>query len=811
MTPESQRPVVLSDRTGPSLAIALPRNAASVLEYAAEELRTHVHALAGASPALRRDRMAKANVVLGDPDAAVAAGIDVERLQLAPEAFHLEARDGTLYVLGGSGRGVLYGVYDLLESLGVRWYAPDVTHVPRLPRVEVHPTARAGAPAFEYRDVFAWECGDPAWWARNRLNGNYVPLPDYMGGSVTYGMHVHTFYALVPPGEFFATHPEYYSLLDGVRTHETAQLCLSNPDVLRIATERLLQRMAARPDATIWSVSQNDWEGYCQCPACNALAQRYGTQAGVLLHFVNAVAAETSRHFPDKLIDTIAYMYTVDAPRGIVPHPNVRVRLCPIRCCQGHPFGTCDHPESLRALKALQDWSAITKQLYIWHYCTNFSHYPLPMADFDELAGNVDLYRRTGVYGLFMQGMGEDGGGAEAMALRGWVLSKLLWSGGGDVWKLVDEFLPAYYGNAAPQVREYLDRFHQRVREDRSVHPLLYDPPTDKLFDGGIVEECDAVLREGERKASGDARKRVRLLRGGLTYARCYRAAGRFQREGDVLKSEASPEAVRDFDALVRDRKSAGVRRIREANELDVTASQLRNRLADHPLRWIEGEGMRVAVAPDLGGRIVEWWADDRQWLAPPDPANPHLLYPMNEGYAEYAIRGAYSFDGWGVPYRARQRDGKLTLTADLPSGFRMSRTLELRDGALHIASSLLNRGSGPLNIAWACGLHLSAPDAQRIHFRTRGGEDRSYPAPELPDGYYAGTVLEGANVPDGTWTVDLPAHRVVHTFTTDGLGRVVLNRVTGNTAVCLDLRTRTGPVARGEAITMRQTVRVER
>ena len=43
---------------------------------------------------------------------------------------------------------------------------------------------------------------------------------------------VHTFYPLMPPAEFFNDHPEYYSLIDGKRIHDHAQLCLSNPDVL---------------------------------------------------------------------------------------------------------------------------------------------------------------------------------------------------------------------------------------------------------------------------------------------------------------------------------------------------------------------------------------------------------------------------------------------------------------------------------------------------------------------------------------------------------------------------------------------------
>ena len=41
------------------------------------------------------------------------------------------------------------------------------------------------------------------------------------------------FGALCPPERYFDTHPEYFSLVGGKRQSGYAQLCLTNPDVLR--------------------------------------------------------------------------------------------------------------------------------------------------------------------------------------------------------------------------------------------------------------------------------------------------------------------------------------------------------------------------------------------------------------------------------------------------------------------------------------------------------------------------------------------------------------------------------------------------
>jgi hypothetical protein len=273
------------------------------------------------------------------------------------------------------------------------------------------------------------------------------------------------------------------------------------------------------------------------------------------LRFVNAVAETTSKAHPDKFIDTLAYQYTLEPPRRVRPHSHVRVRLCPIGCCQGHGFGTCDHPETRRFLRALDGWSRLTHQLYIWHYATNFCHYPLPMPDFDELHASVDYYRRHGVRGVFVQGMYQDGGGAEAAELRSYLISRLLWKPDQPVWPLVDEFLAACYGAAAPHVRRYLDLFHGRVRRDRRLHPSLTDTPTHPLFRGHILECAEAALAEGETAVRGLERQRVRRLRDGLSNAVLLEGrhlpAGRWTVHGPGFRIEHTFDGDRISRAIV--------------------------------------------------------------------------------------------------------------------------------------------------------------------------------------------------------------------------------------------------------------------
>jgi len=60
--------------------------------------------------------------------------------------------------------------------------------------------------------------------------------------------------------------------------------------------------LAEDPEARIVSISQNDWAGYCTCPACRALDEAEGTPAAVTaaeaVRRIPAAAAVTERQDP---------------------------------------------------------------------------------------------------------------------------------------------------------------------------------------------------------------------------------------------------------------------------------------------------------------------------------------------------------------------------------------------------------------------------------------------------------------------------------------------------------------------------------
>ena len=117
---------------------------------------------------------------------------------------------------------------------------------------------RCIGPGFEYREVFFTEAQGREWSARNRLNGHFHQLDEGVGGKVIYMPFAHSFYELAPPDRYYGSHPEYFALVNGRRRRESAQLCLTNAEVLRLAVRQAEQWLAENPEVSIVSISQND-------------------------------------------------------------------------------------------------------------------------------------------------------------------------------------------------------------------------------------------------------------------------------------------------------------------------------------------------------------------------------------------------------------------------------------------------------------------------------------------------------------------------------------------------------------------------
>jgi len=461
------------------------------------------------------------------------------------ESFRYCSYGPDILIYGGKQRGTMYGVMSFLENeLGCRWYTRSVSVIPRKEQLTFTSFEHTEAPGIRVRNDFYFEAFDSIWAARNRMNGtmSYRRQP----GGVEGYWAVHTFYPLVPPSEFYAKHPEYYSQIDGKRIYQEAQLCLTNKNVLKIVIERIRKRMIESPEYLIYDVSQNDWDNPCQCDKCQAIVKREGSESGVVIWFVNQVAEAIEKEFPGKFIGTLAYKYTRKPCKTIKPRHNVVVRLCSIECCFSHDIRSCPRNQSF--LKDLEGWSAIAQNLYIWDYVVYFQHYIMPYPNIRVLQSNIKTFRDNNAIGIMEQAAYESRGG-EFAELRSYVISRLLWNPECNVEQVIDDFMFGYYGRAGQYIRQYFDLLYGRITPDTHMHieAHLYNrlSAQDPLFSGDFIGQSDQIFAKAEKVADNDdILHRVEMASLPILYMKCKlspvasRNDGTYEKFRNIVKRE---------------------------------------------------------------------------------------------------------------------------------------------------------------------------------------------------------------------------------------------------------------------------------
>lgn len=503
-------------------------------KHAADELQKFIEEISGAKLQIISEPAQSAKmIVIGacNTQKKIAPGMDIA--SLGEEGFAIKTAGPHLIIAGGKLRGTMYGVYSFLEDvLGCRWYTSSVSKIPKNPTIKFASLDIVQKPDFEYREPFYADAWDADWAARNKSNGNAPKLDEARGGKIEYIRFAHSFDELVPMDKYYKDHPEYYSLINGERIggQFKGQLCLTNPDVIRIVTETSLKWIAEKPNCKILSVTQNDNGRYCRCDNCKKIDEEEGSPSGLMLRLVNAVAEEVEKKYPNVLIDTFAYTYTEKPPKITKPRHNVRVRLCPILNCQYHPYETC--PKNQKFMDNLKGWAAITNGcLYIWHYNTRFYNYMEPLPDLEQIQTTIPLYKRSGVVGImgqgtFSAGNGPYGGGGFMDDLKQFVLAKIFWNSNIDIKPVRDDFLSGYFGKAGKPIGEYLDLLHKAVREN-DIHGTVlqkFDDP--KLLTDNLMAKGNELFDEAEKLAeSPDELHRIRHARLSIRYMEVMRQA----------------------------------------------------------------------------------------------------------------------------------------------------------------------------------------------------------------------------------------------------------------------------------------------
>ena len=490
---------------------------------AADELKTYLEKRLGDN-AMTVDGNVDPVFHVGDSEFARRKGVVSAKFK--DEEWGIISFGRDVILNGGGTRGCLYAVYHFLEDdCGIRFWSDAEEDVPsasvlRLPRLK-----RRGRPFFEYRDVFRTGndgvSSRPKTAVRRRLNRNGdVPIPLALGGTYNYGppyfCHTHDLY--LPFATYGKDHPEWYSLRDGKRVGGPGkgQLCLTNPEVVAKMTELVLANVekgaelgAAAP--RMYDLTHNDNQFYCQCPVCMEAEAKYG-RSGIMLNFVNAIAAEVAKTHPEVLIHVCAYEFTEPVPKGgVKAAPNVVVELNNTR---GNKVRPIQHKSNSFFREELVKWGNCASRLAASDFSVTYRkdslNFPYPNEYlYDELLG---FLATNGVTAVFLQH--DRPLESDMHEVKYYVESRLLEDPFLDGDTLAETAIREYYGAAGNDILAIRRRLRENVEKYRA-HVTWFPYPYE-FFNFIRKDDVDFFRRKlaaAETAAKGDERILRRLKR----------------------------------------------------------------------------------------------------------------------------------------------------------------------------------------------------------------------------------------------------------------------------------------------------------
>ena len=565
---------------------------------------------------------------------------------------------------GTNPRSTLFGVYDLLEALGCRFYGqlPDDEVVPAPGAAAVaaflgRPAERFQQATFPYRERHLLEWVDAAATrreidgsAKRRMNGfvfhieDFAPdagswrvvldelVPEIARRGLLPGIGEHGGYPLwLPPERYAAAHPEWYAEVGGRRVggfrgpagddppgspaRRRYQFCTEHPQALATFLDNLERFLRAQPALRILHIAPEDVGGWCECPRCAPIpvADRY-------LRLDNAIAERARRVNPEISVTHLVYSNHAELPLRERPAAQLKVSFVPFGRDYARPFaapeanlGLAAHPWSL---DLILDWARLCRETgagliehskAFRHRWITFRLLPLP-----HLAADLRWWLAAGAGGVNAP---QEGEGAWVKHLNAYVLSRLLWDLDGPVEALLDDYFRRYWAGIGAEVRAVYGAVAAALpvlayARNQPAHlanrsPGLRPPPAERL--GPEVTYLAAAL-----EALGAVSRRVAALRAD--------AAGR-----PDVPPEVGPRLARLADAVDGARAglevSLGVRRYLLARGTpDAPAAAARARQAhDRFAAWQTPERLRSGTLwTGRWRRDEDFAAWEREAAAPP-------------------------------------------------------------------------------------------------------------------------------------------------------------------------------------------------
>lgn len=487
-----------------------------------------------------------------------------EDAKLRSQEWSLESRDGKLYISGNDAVGIVYGIYAFLEKYaGCFWPGPDTEVIKqdknwRLPEIK-----EKFRPAILRREMYiGYDYMDSTWRLRNKEN---YRAAFNMNVGIGKPKGCHTFDVYGP--ELKKNRPDLFkTAVNGGKCHT---LCMTDPEVRRLVAEQMIKYIEADRKAYagkpgymvpyIYDLSQPDGGSgsECWCDGCRKLAIAEGSYSGPNIAFANAVLRAVRKKYPEIMIRTFAYSYTMKAPKTVKADDGIIIHYCDSGLYSPLVKGSKGGIE-------LEKWGRFAKNKAIWSYWRIYSGtlYPFVKKRAD-IAEEFRFCRDQGVIHYFAEN--ESPLSKSFAMMQHWLMLKISEDPDQDIFALSKKFAEGYYGKAAPVMLQYLDYLEKRHESTR------------EFLDVEFFNKVNAWLDQAEKLAAGDSTSlhHIKWERVVVDRAMYYRLNDLIKKgykydKAKVAKrfSVNSIELIRKWNGLNRKLKPARIQQARQEAEL---------------------------------------------------------------------------------------------------------------------------------------------------------------------------------------------------------------------------------------------------
>jgi len=470
-------PIIFNNKKS-EYVIAIPQGDALVEKTAARELCLHFEKVFGEIlPIVNEDEVSGKAFYIGHTNYAKERGI----CGTSNENWIIKVSDGNIILTGGTKpgeRGIIYSVYHFLEDIvDIRWWSPYDEYIPNSCDLSLEDDFESsGTPAISYRksNAFLWHKGNHAYHVRVRESGitdevneeGFLDSLKEYGGGVYIGRpdDVHTLPKYFPKDEYFPDHPDWFawSKVLGKRVGD-GDYCLTNESFFEAMLKKLLKNIKDEKELAlkkgvespkIYVIAPPDLADYhCECEKCCELREKSG-RMGYILHFINKLAREVAKLYPDVNILTFAYAdYMYPPSDGMLPEKNVIIQVAAVESDLMRGLNDRTNKKFLHVLKA---WHEIQKKsgcgIFIWDYLFNLFFETLtPIAN--KLSDAIKTFHENGVSGIMVENRRYS---TFMWELNQHLFMRLCENPYEDADALIRDFMQKFYGVAS----EYVYKFY---------------------------------------------------------------------------------------------------------------------------------------------------------------------------------------------------------------------------------------------------------------------------------------------------------------------------------------------------------------